>query len=61
MAMIDNEIRTQPATCPTHGHVTAEKRVPKLKFPYVVTGVARGVLAARPYRCPACGARTSAG
>lgn len=57
MAMIDNEIRTRPGTCPTHGRVTAEKKVPKIKFPFVVTGISRGAAAIRPYRCPQCGTR----
>jgi hypothetical protein len=57
MAMIDNEIRTRPATCPTHGRVTAEKKVPKIRFPFVVTGIARGAAAMRPYRCPQCGTK----
>lgn len=60
MAMIDTETTTRPGTCPKHGHVSAEKRVPKLKFPFVVTGVARLLAAARPYRCPTCAAKTSA-
>lgn len=57
MATIDNEIRTRQGTCPTHGRVTAEKKVPKLKFPIVVTGPARLAASMRPYRCPECGAR----
>jgi hypothetical protein len=60
MAMIENEARKRPASCPTHGRVTAEKQVPKLKFPFIITGVARGLAAARPYRCPSCGARARA-
>jgi hypothetical protein len=35
------------------------KDVPKIKFPFVITGPARGFAALRPYRCPACGARVS--
>ena len=49
MAMIDNETHIRLATCPTHGKVTAEKPVPKLKFPFIITGIARGLAAARPY------------
>jgi hypothetical protein len=59
MAMIEDEVRNRQATCPTHGRVSASKRVPKLKFPFVITGVARGVAMARPFRCPHCGARVS--
>lgn len=60
MAMIENETRTRPGTCPTHGRVTAEKRVPKIKFPFIVTGAARALAARRPYRCPTCQSKTSA-
>jgi hypothetical protein len=57
MATIDNETRTRPGHCPTHGRVIAEKTVPKLKFPILISGVARGAAAMRPYRCPECGAK----
>jgi len=57
MTMTDNETHTRPGTCPTHGQVTAEKQVPTLKFPLVVTGVARAAASIRPYRCPECGAK----
>jgi hypothetical protein len=57
MATIDTETRTRPGTCPTHGRVTAERTVPKLKFPFVITAIARGAAAMRPYRCPDCGAK----
>jgi hypothetical protein len=60
MAMIDLETRTREGRCPAHGSVTAEKQLPKLKFPFVITGVARGLASARAYRCPACGEKTSA-
>jgi hypothetical protein len=57
MTMTSNETRTRPGTCRTHGQVVAEKTVPRLKFPFVVTSVARGVAAMRPYRCPECGSK----
>jgi hypothetical protein len=59
MAMIESETRTRPAHCPTHGSVTAEKQLPKIKFPFFITGAARGIAALRPYRCPSCGAKTT--
>jgi len=31
MAMIENETRTRPGNCSKHGHVRAEKQVPKLR------------------------------
>jgi hypothetical protein len=57
MAMTDYETRTRQGMCPTHGDVTATKQVPKLRFPIVVTGIARAASAFRPYRCPGCGAK----
>ncbi len=57
MPTIDNDIRRRQGICPTHGRVTAEKELPKLKFPFVVTVPARAAAAMRPYRCPECGAR----
>jgi hypothetical protein len=59
MAMFEHEIRTQQRACPTHGPVTAEKRVPQIKFPFLVTGVARGVAVLAPFRCPSCGTKVS--
>ena len=59
MPMTDSETRTRRGTCPTHGQVVAQKQVPKLKFPIVVTGIARGTAAIRPYRCPDCGAKVT--
>ena len=59
MALTDTETRTRQATCPTHGEVIAEKQVPTLKFPILVTGIARGAAAMRPYRCPHCGTKVT--
>ena len=59
MATIENQTQTRRGECPTHGQVTAEKQVPKLKFPIVVTGPARLAAAFRPYRCRECGAKIS--
>jgi hypothetical protein len=59
MAMFEHEIRTRQGSCPAHGHVTAEKQVPKLKFPFFVTGAVRGVAVLRAFRCPSCGAKVS--
>jgi hypothetical protein len=59
MATIEHQTRTRAGQCPTHGQVTAEKQVPKLKFPIVVTGVARFAATLRPYRCRECGAEVS--
>jgi hypothetical protein len=59
MTMFEHEIRTHQGACPTHGPVTAEKRVPQIKFPFFVTGVAHGVAVLRSFRCPSCGAKVS--
>jgi hypothetical protein len=59
MATFEYEILTRQGDCPQHGRVTAEKRVPRLKFPVIVTGVARGAAKLRPFRCPSCGAKLS--
>lgn len=59
MAMIEHEIRTREGSCPSHGRVRAEKRVPKLKFPFFVTAAARAAAVVRPFRCPSCGVKVS--
>ena len=61
MAMIENETSARQGRCPTHGEVRAVREVPKLKFPFVITGVARGFAARRPYRCPECGTKVASG
>jgi hypothetical protein len=59
MSTFEHEIRTRQGHCPEHGRVTAEKRIPELRFPFFVTGVARGAAMLRPYRCPSCGAKVA--
>jgi hypothetical protein len=59
MAMFEYEVRTRQGSCAAHGQVTAEKRVPKIKFPFFVTGAARGAASVRPFRCPSCGAKVT--
>jgi hypothetical protein len=59
MPMIENETLTRIGNCPTHGRVTAEKLIPKLKFPFFVTGIARAAAQRRPYRCRECGAKVA--
>jgi hypothetical protein len=57
MTTVDSDIRTRQGICATHGRVTAQKQLPKLKFPFLVSVPARAAAAMRPYRCPECGAR----
>ncbi len=59
MAMFEYEVRTRQGACPRHGTVPAVKRVPQIRFPFFVTGVARGAAGLRRYRCPSCGAKVS--
>ena len=60
MATTRTDTRTRLGRCPVHGDVTAEKAVPQFKFPFVIVFLARRLIAAfQPYRCPACGARSS--
>jgi hypothetical protein len=59
MSLIENETQTRQGTCPAHGRVTAVREVPKLKFPFVISGAARGLAGLRPFRCGQCGAKVS--
>ena len=59
MSMIESETRTTQGTCPQHGSVLAVKELPKVKFPFLITGPARGIASLRSYRCPTCGAKVS--
>jgi hypothetical protein len=54
-------IETRVGTCPSHGTVRAERRVPRPSFPFVIYGLRRLVASTRPYRCPECGTSVSAG
>jgi hypothetical protein len=54
------DTRTRPGHCAIHGDVTAEKAVPKFKFPFVIVFLVRRLMVAlQPYRCPTCGARAA--
>jgi hypothetical protein len=59
MSTFKYETRTRHGKRTTHGQATGEKQVPRLTFPFVITGVARWLAATRPYRCPHCGAKVS--
>jgi hypothetical protein len=49
-------LQTRSGTCPTHGRVQAERQLPRISFPFVVTAVLRFFALRRPFRCPECGA-----
>jgi hypothetical protein len=46
---------TRTGTCATHGTVQAERQLPKLTFPFVITAPMRYLAKRKPFRCPECG------
>lgn len=58
----DNEnshAQTRPGRCHTHGAVEGTRQLPKLGFPFLVTGTRRLVAMTGAFRCPKCGAKTA--
>jgi hypothetical protein len=51
-----NSLQTRPGRCETHGLVDGTRKMPRLIFPFIVTGALRLVAMTRPFRCPRCGA-----
>jgi len=54
-----NSTQTRPGRCETHGLVEGTRTMPRLVFPFIITGALRLVAATRPFRCPRCGASTA--
>lgn len=54
-----NSAQTRPGRCETHGVVDSTRPMPRLAFPFIITGALRLVAITRPYRCPRCGASTT--
>lgn len=52
---MSDQTETRTGTCPTHGTVRAERRMPRPGFPFVVYALRRLLAARRPYQCPECG------
>jgi len=52
-------VQTRPSRCATHGPVEGTRTMPRLRFPFIVTGAMRLVASARPFRCPRCGAKAA--
>jgi hypothetical protein len=52
-------VQTRPSRCATHGPVEGTRPMPRLRFPFIVTGVMRLIATARPFRCPRCGTKTT--
>jgi len=53
--MATTTTETQIGTCATHGSVQAERQLPKLTFPFLITAPMRYFARRKPYRCPDCG------
>jgi len=56
-----DQTETRTGTCPTHGTVQGERRMPRPGFPFVVYAIRRLLAARQPYRCPDCGAPVTTG
>jgi hypothetical protein len=52
-------IQTRPSRCGTHGLVEGTRQLPRLRFPFIVTGIMRMVAMTRPFQCPQCGVRAA--
>jgi hypothetical protein len=51
--------QTRTGRCATHGLVESTRLMPKLRFPFIITGVMRLAAKARPFRCPRRGEKTA--
>ena len=51
--------QTRPSRCATHGPVEGTRTMPRLRFPFIVTGAMHQDASARPFRCPRCGAKAA--
>ena len=57
---MSDKLETRPGTCPTHGTVRAERRMPRPGWPIVVYAIRRVLAGNRPFRCPDCGVPVTA-
>ena len=48
--------QTRLSRCQVHGLVEGTRKMPRLRFPFIITGVMRLAAMSRPFRCPQCGA-----
>lgn len=58
-ASSQGSVQAQLSRCATHGTVEGTRKMPKLRFPFIVTGAMRLIAMTRPFRCPRCGAATT--
>lgn len=54
-----DQIQSRPSRCESHGLVEGTRELPKLGFPFVITGPRRLVAMTGAFRCPQCGAKTA--
>lgn len=52
-------VQTRAGKCENHGAVDATRKLPRLLFPFIITGAMRLIAMTRPFRCPHCGATTT--
>jgi len=52
-------VQARPGRCADHGLVQATRPMPRLRFPFIITGVMRLVAMTGSYKCPQCGARSA--
>jgi hypothetical protein len=52
-------VQTRTGRCSAHGLVESTRTMPKLRFPFIITGVMRLAATARPFRCPRCGEKAA--
>jgi hypothetical protein len=53
------QTQTRPSRCDTHGPVEGTRQLPKLGFPFLITGPRRLAAMTGAFRCPRCGAKTA--
>jgi hypothetical protein len=56
---MSDKTETRIGTCPTHGTVRAERRMPRPGFPFLVYAIRRLMAANRRFRCPECGTQAT--
>lgn len=52
---------TRTGSCATHGKVQAERQLPQLTFPFIITASMRYFAKRKPFRCPECGSPIALG
>ncbi len=52
-------VQTRLSRCPEHGLVDGTRQLPKLRFPFIITGAIRLAAMAGAFRRPKCGTKTT--